>query len=158
MHARSGGNIEVMGMIQGKVEGSTMIVMDVFALPVEGSETRVNAQAEAYEHIVKYTELIKQVGRLENTIGWYHSHPGYGCWLSGIDVTTQSIQQKYSDPFVAIVVRCAARKRSNNEKKHIRWTPHAQSRPARSTLVPSAHIPRATKPQTKGPRSTRRSP
>jgi hypothetical protein len=22
-------------------------------------------------------------------VGWYHSHPGYGCWLSGIDVGTQ---------------------------------------------------------------------
>ena len=22
-------------------------------------------------------------------VGWYHSHPGYGCWLSGVDVNTQ---------------------------------------------------------------------
>jgi COP9 signalosome complex subunit 5 len=34
-------------------------------------------------------ELIRKVGRLENVVGWYHSHPGYGCWLSGIDVGTQ---------------------------------------------------------------------
>lgn len=34
-------------------------------------------------------------GRLENIVGWYHSHPGYGCWLSGIDVGTQSTNQKY---------------------------------------------------------------
>ena len=50
MHARSGGNIEVMGLMQGKIDpddprGPTMIVMDAFALPVEGTETRVNAQA-----------------------------------------------------------------------------------------------------------------
>ena len=44
------------------------------------------------------------VGRLENMVGWYHSHPGYGCWLSGIDVSTQSIQQQYQEPFLAIVV------------------------------------------------------
>ncbi len=37
-------------------------------------------------------------------VGWYHSHPGYGCWLSGIDVGTQSIQQQYQEPFLAIVV------------------------------------------------------
>lgn len=37
MHARSGGNLEVMGMMQGKVIGSTMIVTDAFALPVEGT-------------------------------------------------------------------------------------------------------------------------
>lgn len=37
-------------------------------------------------------------------MGWYHSHPGYGCWLSGIDVGTQMTQQQYQDPFLAIVV------------------------------------------------------
>jgi COP9 signalosome complex subunit 5 len=45
-----------------------------------------------------------QVGRLENAIGWYHSHPGYGCWLSGIDVNTQMTNQRYQDPFVAVVI------------------------------------------------------
>nr|XP_026263543.1 COP9 signalosome complex subunit 5 [Urocitellus parryii] len=57
MHARSGGNLEVMG-----------------------------------------------VGRLENAIGWYHSHPGYGCWLSGIDVSTQMLNQQFQEPFVAVVI------------------------------------------------------
>lgn len=53
-----------------------------------------------------YTALsaLQAVGRLENMVGWYHSHPGYGCWLSGIDVSTQSIQQQYQEPFLAIVV------------------------------------------------------
>ncbi len=41
----------------------------------------------------------------QNTIvGWYHSHPGYGCWLSGIDVATQRLHQQHFDPFVAIVI------------------------------------------------------
>lgn len=48
-----------------------------------------------------------QVGRLENAIGWYHSHPGYGCWLSGIDVGTQMLNQQFQEPFVAIVVKNA---------------------------------------------------
>ncbi|XP_021363137.1 COP9 signalosome complex subunit 5 [Mizuhopecten yessoensis] len=104
MHARSGGNLEVMGLLLGKVDGNTMIVMDSFALPVEGTETRVNAQAQAYEYMAAYTESAKTVGRLENAIGWYHSHPGYGCWLSGIDVSTQMLNQQFQEPFVAIVV------------------------------------------------------
>ena len=41
---------------------------------------------------------------MENAIGWYHSHPGYGCWLSGIDVSTQMLNQNFQDPFVAIVI------------------------------------------------------
>jgi len=104
MHARSGGTIEVMGLLIGKVDGDTMLVMDSFALPVEGSETRVNAQAEGYEYMVEYLSLTKQVGRLENALGWYHSHPGYGCWLSGIDVSTQMLNQQFSEPWLAIVV------------------------------------------------------
>jgi len=104
MHARSGGTLEIMGLLLGKVDGNSMIVMDSFALPVEGTETRVNAQAQAYEYMTAYIEAAKLVGRMENAIGWYHSHPGYGCWLSGIDVSTQQLNQSYQEPFVAIVV------------------------------------------------------
>ncbi|XP_059474032.1 COP9 signalosome complex subunit 5 [Neocloeon triangulifer] len=104
MHARSGGTLEVMGLLVGKVDGNTMVVMDSFALPVEGTETRVNAQAQAYEYMTQYMEAAKKVGRLENAIGWYHSHPGYGCWLSGIDVSTQMLNQNFQEPFVAIVI------------------------------------------------------
>jgi COP9 signalosome complex subunit 5 len=41
---------------------------------------------------------------LENVVGWYHSHPGYGCWLSGIDVSTQMLNQQFTEPFLAVVI------------------------------------------------------
>ena len=88
--------------------------MDSFALPVEGCETRVNASEHAYGWMVGYSSTLEKVGRLENQIGWYHSHPGYGCWLSGVDVATQRMQQAGMDPYLAIVVdptqTCAAGK------------------------------------------------
>lgn len=106
MHARSGGIYEIMGLMQGKIDvtNRTLYVMDSFALPVEGTETRVNAQNEAYEYMVQYLDHSREVRRLENVVGWYHSHPGYGCWLSGIDVNTQRTNQQFQDPFVAIVI------------------------------------------------------
>ncbi len=104
MHARSGGNLEVMGLMQGYVDGTALVVTDAFRLPVEGTETRVNAQEDANEYMVQYLDLCRAQGRLENAVGWYHSHPGYGCWLSGIDVDTQAMQQTFNDPFVAVVV------------------------------------------------------
>lgn len=104
MHARSGGSIEVMGLMQGKIAGDTFIVTDAFRLPVEGTETRVNAQDEANEYMVGYLEKCREAGKMENAVGWYHSHPGYGCWLSGIDVGTQATQQTFSDPFLAVVI------------------------------------------------------
>lgn len=47
--------------MQGKTDGDAIIVMDAFALPVEGTETRVNAQADAYEYMVDYSQTNKQV-------------------------------------------------------------------------------------------------
>lgn len=93
-----------MGLMQGKVVGNTIVIMDSFALPVQGTETRVNAAAEANEYMVEYIQGSEKAGRLESAIGWYHSHPGYGCWLSGIDVNTQMNNQRFQDPFVAVVV------------------------------------------------------
>lgn len=109
-------------MMLGKVDAHTLIVMDAFALPVEGTETRVNAHEEAYSYMCEFSELNEQTSRKEKVrallapfyrilfypiqvIGWYHSHPGYGCWLSGIDVATQAANQNHLDPFVAVVVR-----------------------------------------------------
>lgn len=54
--------------------------------------------------MISYLETIQKVGRLENAVGWYHSHPGYGCWLSGIDVTTQRLNQQGQDPFLSVVI------------------------------------------------------
>ena len=103
MHARSGGSLEVMGLMQGYIAAETFVVTDAFRLPVEGTETRVNAQDEANEYMVSYLQASRDAGRMENAVGWYHSHPGYGCWLSGIDVTTQDMQQM-GGPFVAVVI------------------------------------------------------
>ncbi|KAG6840034.1 hypothetical protein C0991_009461 [Blastosporella zonata] len=104
IHARSGVPHEIMGLMQGKVVGNSIVIMDSFALPVQGTETRVSAANEANEYMVEYIQGSEKAQRLEHAIGWYHSHPGYGCWLSGIDVNTQIINQKFQDPFVAVVI------------------------------------------------------
>ena len=102
-HACSGGDIEVMGLMMGKIKEDVFVVMDAFPLPVEGTETRVNAGAAANEFMIEFTETNEALG-LDFVLGWYHSHPGYGCWLSGIDVATQRLYQQHQDPFVAVVI------------------------------------------------------
>ena len=81
-----------------------MYVMDSFGLPVEATETRVNAGREADDYMFAHLKKSKQVARAEGICGWYHSHPGYGCWLSGIDVNTQQNYQQIQDPAIAIVI------------------------------------------------------
>ena len=104
-HAKSGGSIEVMGLLQGKVRDGVFYISGSFRLPVEGTETRVNAGDSANEFMVNYTEQNESTRFSNDSVcGWYHSHPGYGCWLSGIDVATQSLYQSHQEPFVAIVI------------------------------------------------------
>jgi len=53
---------------------------------------------------VNYKELAEKVGHPEHLVGWYHSHPGYGCWLSGVDVNTQMTNQMFMEPWLAVVI------------------------------------------------------
>lgn len=52
----------------------------------------------------KMLDMLKQVGRPEMVVGWYHSHPGFGCWLSGVDINTQQSFEALSERAVAVVV------------------------------------------------------
>lgn len=52
----------------------------------------------------KMLEMLKQTGRPEMVVGWYHSHPGFGCWLSGVDINTQQSFEALTDRAVAVVV------------------------------------------------------
>jgi len=47
MHAQSGGECEVMGMLQGFCDGETINIMDVFGLPVKGDLASVSETAES---------------------------------------------------------------------------------------------------------------
>merc|ERR1711910_92717 len=52
----------------------------------------------------KMLDMLKQTGRPEMVVGWYHSHPGFGCRLSGVDINTQQSFEALSDRAVAVVV------------------------------------------------------
>lgn len=45
--------------------------------------------------MVNMLNARQAAGRRENIIGWYHSHPGFGLFLSGTDVATQHGTQQY---------------------------------------------------------------
>jgi 26S proteasome regulatory subunit N11 len=37
-------------------------------------------------------------------VGWYHSHPGFGCWLSSVDVNTQQSFEALNSRAVSVVI------------------------------------------------------
>lgn len=65
----------------------TVRVIDVFAMPQSGTGVSVEAVDPVFQ--AKMLDMLKQTGRPEMVVGWYHSHPGFGCWLSGVDINTQ---------------------------------------------------------------------
>jgi 26S proteasome regulatory subunit N11 len=102
--------MEVMGLMLGEfIDEYTVQVIDVFAMPQSGTTVSV----ESVDHVfqTKMVDMLKQTGRCvcfletpplvscrsdlptrpEMVVGWYHSHPGFGCWLSSVDVQTQQV-------------------------------------------------------------------
>lgn len=91
--------MEVMGLMLGEfVDDYTVRVIDVFAMPQSGTGVSVEAVDPVFQ--TKMLDMLKQTGRCEISlnnfrpemvVGWYHSHPGFGCWLSSVDVNTQQV-------------------------------------------------------------------
>ncbi|PHT51068.1 26S proteasome non-ATPase regulatory subunit 14 [Capsicum baccatum] len=100
---RAGVPMEVMGLMLGEfVDEYTVRVVDVFAMPQSGTGVSV----EAVDHVFQTNmlDMLKQTGRPEMVVGWYHSHPGFGCWLSGVDINTQQSFEALNQRAVAVVV------------------------------------------------------
>ena len=102
-HGRAGVPMEVMGLMLGDfVDDYTVKCVDVFAMPQSGTGVSVEAVDPVFQ--TNMLDMLKQTGRPEMVVGWYHSHPGFGCWLSGVDVTTQQSFEALNQRAVAVVV------------------------------------------------------
>jgi len=102
-HGRAGVPMEVMGLMLGEfIDQYTVRVIDVFAMPQNGTGVSVEAVDEVFQ--TQMLDMLKQTGRSEIVVGWYHSHPGFGCWLSGVDMNTQQNFEQLNDRAVAVVV------------------------------------------------------
>ena len=102
-HGKAGIPLEVMGLMLGDyVDDYTVKCLDVFSMPQSGTETTIESIDERFQ--VRMVEMLKQTGRNEIVVGWYHSHPGYGCWLSSTDINTQKTFEQQVPRTVAVVV------------------------------------------------------
>jgi 26S proteasome regulatory subunit N11 len=102
-HGRAGVPMEVMGLMLGDfIDDYTVRVADVFAMPQHGTGVSVEAVDPVFQQ--QMLELLKQTERQEKVVGWYHSHPGFGCWLSGVDMNTQQSFERLNPRAVAVVV------------------------------------------------------
>jgi len=80
-HGKTGIPLEVMGLMLGDyVDDYTVKCKDVFSMPQSGTETTIESIDEGFQ--VKMVDMLKQTGRNEIVVGWYHSHPGV--WVLAI--------------------------------------------------------------------------
>merc|ERR1719261_1628802 len=102
-HGRAGAPLEVMGLMLGElVDDYTIKVVDVFAMPQSGTGVSVEAVDPVFQQ--KMVDMLSQTNRKETVVGWYHSHPGFGPWLSSVDVNTQQSFEQLNVRAVAVVV------------------------------------------------------
>ncbi|GMM34761.1 proteasome regulatory particle lid subunit [Saccharomycopsis crataegensis] len=102
-HGTAGVPMEVMGLMLGEfVDEYTVHVIDVFAMPQSGTGVSVEAVDSVFQ--TKMMDMLRQTGRDEKVVGWYHSHPGFGCWLSSVDVNTQQSFEQLNPRSVAVVI------------------------------------------------------
>lgn len=102
-HGRMGVPMEVMGLMLGEfIDDYTVRVVDVFSMPQSGNSVSVEAVDPVFQ--TKMLDMLKQTGRPEMVVGWYHSHPGFGCWFSGTDMNTQQSFEQLNPRAVGVVV------------------------------------------------------
>eukprot|EP00056_Hartaetosiga_gracilis_P020246 m.18316 g.18316 ORF g.18316 m.18316 type:complete len:308 (-) comp8292_c0_seq1:44-967(-) len=102
-HGRAGIPLEVMGLMLGEVvDDYTVSVVDVFAMPQSGTGVSVESVDPIFQKAM--LDMLERTGRSDVVVGWYHSHPGFGCWLSGVDVNTQRSFEALSDRAIAVVI------------------------------------------------------
>jgi proteasome lid subunit RPN8/RPN11 len=86
-HARSSMNQEICGVLVGTENGSTTIISS----RIEGKEAsqggaHVTFTQETWNHIYKVKDARFPNDKI---VGWYHSHPGFGVFLSEYDLFIQ---------------------------------------------------------------------
>ncbi|MEM3586152.1 MAG: Mov34/MPN/PAD-1 family protein [Candidatus Jordarchaeaceae archaeon] len=100
-HSAAFSSIEVAGVLIGKLEGEIVEISDSDTGPQIGTSGHVKLSSAVAPLIA---EKLEREGRKEYIVGWYHSHPGFGCFLSHVDIETQTKLQRMFPQCIALVV------------------------------------------------------
>ena len=92
---------EVIGFLIGYLHETSLEIKDV----IFPEQTANRTYVEVEEEVSLVNALIKgeKQGTNEICLGWYHSHPGFRCFLSATDIETQINWQKVNPRNIALV-------------------------------------------------------
>ena len=91
---------EVMALLVGTTQKDNVIISEVVPI-VSGSDLEVVFQDEHYAKAAMIDSMAAE--RNEFIVGWYHTHPGIGLFLSPTDIINQLGYQSLNDKAIAIV-------------------------------------------------------
>lgn len=89
---------EVIGWLIGTIEGETATVLR--AIPMT-SGSSIFVEMSDYTIIPKIAEEASKIDAI--IVGWFHSHPSFGFFLSSVDIRTQRNQQSLFENAIALV-------------------------------------------------------
>ena len=92
---------EIIGVLIGKVYDNLLVVTDAVSGEQASGMTRVKLDNITLAKIVNKIMEGKITG---NILGWYHSHPGFGVFMSATDIGTQQMLQQFSSKVAALVI------------------------------------------------------
>jgi proteasome lid subunit RPN8/RPN11/predicted RNA-binding Zn-ribbon protein involved in translation (DUF1610 family) len=92
---------EIIGVLIGRVYDNLLVVNQAVSGEQASGLTRVKLDNTTLAKIIDQI----MTGKLEgNILGWYHSHPGFGVFMSQTDVSTQQVLQQFSKKVAALVI------------------------------------------------------
>jgi proteasome lid subunit RPN8/RPN11 len=91
---------EVGGYLVGIVKNKKVTITEVTFSVDSSTPTHVSLDTMAQMRIIE--EIEKRDGK-ETIVGWWHTHPSYGLFLSSTDIGTQKIYQSLLPEAVAMV-------------------------------------------------------
>ena len=96
MDEAKGTSNEIIGLLIGEYKDGIIYINQAVSGEQDSSSSQVTLFSKTTAKIVDKI-MKKEIHGL--IIGWYHSHPGFGIFMSDTDIQTQSRFQQFSDSF-----------------------------------------------------------
>lgn len=91
-------NNEVPGLLMGRCRGRYVVVERLHRIQRPGTASTVEFQPK------DFTDALKKSRDGEMIVGWYHSHPRFGVFLSDTDILHQAESQEQWPEYVGLVM------------------------------------------------------
>lgn len=101
MKKAKGTDREIIGVLVGRTEKHTIVISEAISGEQESGDVRAQLPPST---IAKVTDRILKGEIKGRIVGWYHSHPGFGLFMSGTDISTQKNLQQFSSKVTALIV------------------------------------------------------